>query len=132
MGTHAYNVDYISLQDYLDENGDEKVIKIHPLVIAKFRTLADILGQLDPEFVQKKMKEAEEANEEYKEKTVLDIYLEAVAFCMETFEPELSKVEKLADHATLPDLEHVLDVVAGVRVNDPNLQAAMAAQSGKG
>lgn len=132
MGTHAYNVDHVSLQGYVDENGDEKVIKIHPLVIKKFRTLADILGQLTPEHVQEKMKEAEENGETYEEKTVIDVYLEAVAFCMETFEPALSDVDKLSEHADLPTIEHILDVVAGVRVNDPNLKAAMEAQSGKG
>jgi hypothetical protein len=118
MGRKAYTVESVELQNYLDEHGDEKVIKIHPLVIAKFRTLADILDALV------------HPNEE-EQRSVLDVYLEAVAFCMRTFEPELSDVEKLADHVDLPTLEFILDVVAGVKINDPNLAAAMAATSGK-
>jgi len=118
MGKKAYTVESIELQDYLDENGDEKIIKIHPLVISKFRKLADILDALT------NPKEGEE-------RSVLDVYMEAVAFCMETFEPELSDPEKLSDHVDLPTLEYILDVVAGVRINDPNLAAATAAQSGK-
>lgn len=118
MGSKAYTVEAIELQGYLDENGDEKIIKIHPLVISKFRVLADILDSL----VNPK---------EGDERSVLDVYLKAVAFCMETFDPVLADVEKLSEHASLPDLEYVLDIVAGVKINDPNLAAAMAATSGK-
>jgi hypothetical protein len=118
MGTKAYTVETIELQGYQDENGDEIQIKIHPLVISKFRKLADILGALtDPK--------------EEETRSVLDVYLEAVAFCMQTFEPKLSKIRELEKYVTLPDLEYILDIVAGVRLNDPNLAAAMAATSGK-
>lgn len=119
MGKKSYTVESIELEGYLDENGDNKIIKVHPLVIAKFRKLADILGALtDPK--------------EDEKKSVLDVYIEAVAYCMQTFEPPLSKIRELEKYATLPDLEYILDVVAGVRINDPNLTAAMAATSGKG
>ena len=118
MGTKAYNVETIELQGYVDENGDEIQITVHPLVISKFRKLADILDALtNPK---------EEEN-----RSVLDVYLEAVAFCMQTLEPKLGKTRELEKYATLPDLEFILDVVAGVRFNDPNLAAAMAATSGK-
>lgn len=118
MGKKAYTVESIELQNYVDENGDDKIIKIHPLVISKFRRLAEILDALvNPQ--------------EGEERSVLDVYLEAVAFCMETFDEELSDPEKLAEHADLPTLEFILDVVAGVKINDPNLAAAMAATSGK-
>lgn len=118
MGSKAYTVETIELQGYVDENGDEVQIKVHPLVIAKFRKLADILDALtNPK--------------EDEQRSVLDVYLEAVAFCMQTFEPKLGKVRELEKYATLPDLEYILDVVAGVRINDPNLAAAMAATSGK-
>jgi|ERR1044072_805731 hypothetical protein len=117
MGARAYTVEKIELQGYVDEHGDEKIITIHPLVIKKFRKLADILGALS------EPKEGEE-------RSVLDVYIEAVAFCMETFEPELSDPEKLEDHVDMTTLEYILDVVAGVRLNDPNLKAAMAATSG--
>lgn len=118
MGSKAYTVETIELQGYVDENGDEVQIKIHPLVISKFRKLADILDALtNPK--------------ENEDRSVLDVYLEAVAFCMQTFEPKLGKTRELEKYATLPDLEYILDVVAGVRINDPNLAAAMAATSGK-
>lgn len=118
MGAKAYTVESIELQDYKDENGDDIVIKVHPLVISKFRTLADILDALvNP-------KDGEE-------RSVLDVYLEAVSFCMETFEPALKDPEVLQNHVDMPTLEFILDVVAGVRLNDPNLAAAMAATSGK-
>lgn len=118
MGNRVYTVETIELQGYVDENGDEIQITIHPLVIAKFRKLADILDAL--------------ANPKEDEKrSVLDVYLEAVAFCMKTFEPKLGTVKELEKYATLPDLEYVLDIVAGVKLNDPNLTAAMAATSGK-
>jgi hypothetical protein len=118
MGNKAYTVETIELQGYVDENGDEKQIKIHPLVISKFRKLADILDALtNPK--------------EDEQKSVLDVYLDAVAFCMKTFEPKLGTVKELEKYATLPDLEFILDVVAGVKLNDPNLAAAMAETSGK-
>ena len=118
MGNKAYTVETIELQDYVDENGDPIQIKIYPLVIAKFRKLADILDALtNPK--------------EDEEKSVVDVYMEAVAFCMQTFEPKLGKIKELEKHATLPDLEYVLEIVAGVKINDPNLAAAMAATSGK-
>lgn len=117
MGNKAYTVETIELQGYVDENGDEIQIKIHPLVIAKFRKLADILeGLTNPK--------------EDETRSVLDVYIEAVAFCMQTFEPKLSKARELEKYASMPDLEHILDVVAGVKLNDPNLAAAMAATSG--
>jgi hypothetical protein len=118
MGSRAYTVETIELQGFVDENGDEVQIKIHPLVISKFRKLADIL-------------EALTNPKETETRSVLDVYLDAVAFCMQTFEPKLGKVRELEKYATLPDLEFILDVVAGVRLNDPNLAAAMAATSGK-
>jgi hypothetical protein len=117
MGSKAYTVETIELQGYVDENGDEIQIKIHPLVIAKFRKLAEILDAL--------VNPKEDEN-----RSVLDVYLEAVAFCMETFQPALADVNELAEYVTLPDLEYILDVVAGVKINDPNLAAAMAT-SGK-
>jgi hypothetical protein len=118
MGSKAYTVETIELQGYVDENGDEIQIKIHPLVIAKFRVLAEILNALV-------------SPKEDEERSVLDVYLQAVAYCMETFEKPLADVEVLAEYATLPDLEYILDIVAGVKINDPNLAAAMAATSGK-
>jgi len=117
MSRKAYTEEYIELQGWDDENGDPKVIKIHPLVVAKFRKLSDIMNVLF---------DKEKANET----SILDTYMKAVAFCMETFEPELSTVEELEKYATWPDLEYILDVVAGIKLNDPNQTAATVGTSG--
>jgi hypothetical protein len=133
----VYSVQTVELQDWNDKDGNPKLIRIHTLVIAKFRKLAEILKDLDPEEYVKRLKEkkarAEENGEEYveEERTYLDVMLDAVAFCMETFEPALSDPEVLANHADYATLEHILDVAGGVKLNDPNLEAAMAATSGR-
>lgn len=115
-----YTVEEIQLQGWEDENGNPKPIRIFPLVIKKFKRLSEILKQLTPE-------EGEELTEEQKNKTFLDVIMEATAFAMKTYEPALSTVETLSEYVDMPTLEHILDIAAGVKLNDPNLQAAMAA-----
>lgn len=114
----AYTVEEIALQGWVDEDGNDKPIRIHTLTIAKFRKMADIM-----EVIQNPSED--------EEKTLLDVMLEAVAYSMETFEPALSDPEVLAEYADMPTLEYILDVIAGIRFNDPNLQAAMAATGQK-
>jgi hypothetical protein len=106
-----YTVEEVELQDW------EKPVRIFPLTIKKFRRLADILEQLSPSEEDRKKKG-------YKEKAFLDVILEATAFAMETYEPELAVIDKLADHIDMPTMEHILDVAAGVKLGDPNQQAA--------
>lgn len=113
----AYTVQEIELQGWVDENDNPKPIKIHTLTIKKWRKMADILE--NPE------------GPDGKEKSLVDMMLDAVAFSMETFEPALSDPDDLADYIDLPTLEYILDVIAGIRFNDPNLQAALAATSEK-
>lgn len=115
-----YTVEEIQLQAWVDEKGDPKPIRIYPLVIKKFRKLGKILEKLqsDPD---------KELSEEDKELTFLDVLLQATAFAMETYEPALSTVDVLSDYVDMPTMEHILDIAAGVKLNDPNLQAAMAA-----
>lgn len=115
-----YTVEEIQLQDWNDENGNPKPIRIYPLVIKKFKMLSEILKQLTPE-------EGEELTEEQKKKTFLDVIMEATAFAMKTYEPALGTVKALEQHVDMPSMEHILDIAAGVKLNDPNLQAAMAA-----
>lgn len=111
MTKRIYTVEEIELQEW------EKPVRIYPLTIKKFRRLAEILEKLQPSDEEKKKKD-------YKEQTFLDVILEATAFAMETFEAELGDVDKLADHIDMPTMEHILDVAAGVKLNDPNHQAA--------
>jgi len=112
-------MEQIYLQDWKNEDGSDKAINIHPLTIKKFRKLADILDQLS--------NPPEGPDGKPIEKTFLDVLIEAVAFSMQTYEPELSDPEKLIEHVDMPTMEHILDISAGVKLNDPNLKAAVAA-----
>lgn len=111
MTKRIYTVEEVELQDW------EKPIRIFPLTIKKFRKLAEIIDQLNPSEEDKKKKG-------YKDKAFLDVILEATAFAMETFEPELADVEKLTDYIDMPTMEYILDVAAGVNFNNPNQMAA--------
>jgi hypothetical protein len=109
MTTRVYTIEEIELQDW------EKPVRIHPLTIKKFRELAEILQQLTPTpEIQKK--------KGFKNKEFLDVMLEATAFAMKTFEPELGTVEVLEEHVDMPTMERILDIAAGVKLNDPNPQ----------
>lgn len=110
MTTRVYTIEEIELQDW------EKPVRVHPLTIKKFRKLADILQQLTPTEEDKKKKG-------FKNKEFLDVMLEATAFAMETFEPELGTVAALEEHVDMPTMERILDIAAGVKLNDPNQQA---------
>lgn len=111
MTTRVYTIEELELQDW------EKPVRIHPLTIKKFRKLADILQQLTPT-------EEDRKKRGFKNKEFLDVMLEATAFAMETFEPELSDIEKLTEHVDMPTMERILDIAAGVKLNDPNPQVA--------
>lgn len=119
MTKRIYTVEEIYLQGWNDDTGEQKAVRIYPLVIKKFRQLAEIL-----EDASKPPKKGE------KEKTFLDVLLQAVAFAMETFEPGLSDPDVLADYVDMDTLHYILDIAAGIKLDDPNLQAAMAT-SGK-
>jgi len=113
LTTRVYTVEEIELQDW------ETPVRIFPLTIKKFRRLAEILEDLNPSEEQRKKKG-------FKETPFLDVILNATAFAMETFEPELADPDKLSEHVDMPTMEHILDVAAGVKLNDPNQQAAKA------
>lgn len=108
-----YNVEEISLQGWVDEKGNDKPIRIYPLAIKKFRQLAEILDKF--------------GKEEYKNMPFIDLLVDATAFCMKTYAPELSDPEVLTDYLDYPTMEHILEVAGGIKLNDPNLQAAMIA-----
>lgn len=109
MASKVYTTEDIELQDW-------GTVTIKPLTMKKWKILAKILNQVA---------ESDDAEE----KTFIDIMLEAIAYCMQTYEPELSDVEKLEEHIDMPTMEYILDKAAGVKLSDPNLQAAMAAAS---
>lgn len=119
MTKRVYDVEHIFLQGWNNPDGSEKSIKIHPLTIKKFRKLAEILN------TQQKEEEDEVPFDDRTE--FLDILLKAVAFAMETYEPDLSDPDILSDYVDYPTLSHILEIAGGVKLGDPNLQAAMGA-----
>lgn len=115
MVQRAYRIEEIYLLDWFEEDGKtEKPIRVYPLTIKKLRRASEILDQLKAEDVEE-------------EKTLLDVLLETVAFTMETYEPALSDVSVLEDHIEMDTIYYILEISMGVKLNDPNLQAAMAA-----
>ncbi len=111
MGNKVFSTETIELQDWDGE------IELRPLTIKNLRK------------VYKKIEELSKGQSD--DVTMLDIMLEAVAISMQQFCPPLADVDKLADHVDMPTLEHILEVAAGIKLNDPNLQAAaMAAANG--
>lgn len=102
----VYDVEEVQLQGY------RKAIKVWPLTIKNFRRVAEVLNTIaNP-------KEGEE------ERLVMDTLLMATAIAMETYEPALSKVEKLEEYVDMPTMDYILNVATGVTVNDPNQKAA--------
>ncbi len=104
MANRVYSVEEIELINW------DKPIKIHPLTIKKLRRLYEVVDF---------------SKEENKNKQVFDIFLEGVAVAMETFEPELSDPEVLADHIDLDTLQYVMEKAAGLKFKDENLEKAM-------
>jgi len=117
VANRIYTIEDITLQGWEDEKGQPKTIRIFPLAIKKFRKLAEILDKF--------------SKEEYKDVAFIDVLMEGAAFCMQTFCPELSDANILSDYLDWPTLEHILEIAGGIKLNDPNLQAAMAATAGK-
>lgn len=112
MANRIYTIEDITLQGWEDEKGP-KTIRIFPLAIKKFRKLAEILDKF--------------SKEEHKDTPFIDVLMEGTAFCMQTFCPELADVEILGDYLDWPTMEHILEIAGGIKLNDPNLQAALAA-----
>lgn len=113
----VYSIEEISLQGWTDDKGQDKAIRIYPLVLKKFRQLSEILEK----FTNTENKEDEE------ELTFMDVLLKATAFAMETYEPALSDPDKLSEYLDWPTMERILEIAGGIKLNDPNLQAAMMA-----
>lgn len=112
MANRVYSVQEIELI------GWEKPIKIHPLTIKNLRKLYE---KIDFE------------KESVKSKTIIDAFVDAAAVAMETFEPQLSDPEVLAEYIDQNTLEYVLEIAAGIKLKDENLEAALkvATQGGK-
>lgn len=109
MSKRVYSVYDIDLQGY------DKSVRIYPLTIKKFRKVAEILNVLN-----------EPLTEEDKDKTLIDVLLEATAFAMHTYDEDLADVEKLSDYLDIPTMKYIINVATGITFDDPNQAAAMA------
>jgi len=125
MANRVYRVEEVELIGWNDEKGNSKPIRMYPLVIKKMRIVSEILDQKEL-----KQKPEEEWTEEEKEKSFLDVLLEAAAYSMRTYEPELSDPDVLADYVDYETLAFILEIAIGLKLNDPNLLAAVTATAG--
>ena len=126
MAKRVYRVEDIELIGWDDEKGKPKPIRIHPLVIKQMRIVSEILDQNEL-----KAKPEEEWTEEEKQKDFLDVLIEAAAWAMRTYEPQLSDPSVLENHVDYETLAQILEVAIGLKLNDPNLMAAVQATAGK-
>ncbi len=116
MPNRIYSVEDITLQGWTDENGEPKPIRIHPLTIKALRAIFEIFDFED---------------EKNKDKTFMDICMEAAAMAMKTFEPQLSNIKKLEQYIDQPTLYHLLKIAAGIEFDDKNLATTMSNLDGK-
>lgn len=118
MAQRAYRIEEVYLLDWFEKDGvTERPIRIYPLTIKKLKLAGEILDQL----------KGEDKEEGKEEKVFIDVLLETVAFAMQTYEPALADVDVLADHIEMDTINLILEIAMGIKLNDPNLQAAMAA-----
>lgn len=112
MPNRVYSIEEIELI------GWKKPIKIHPLTIKSLKKLYEKIDF---------------SNEEIKKKPILDVFLDAAAVAMETFEPELSDPDVLGDYIDQNTLEYLLEKAAGIKLKDENLERVLteATQAGK-
>lgn len=106
MANRVYSVQEIELI------GWEKPIKIHPLTIKNLRKLYEKIDF---------------SKDEVKDKAIMDAFLDAAAVAMETFEPDLKDPEVLAEYIDQNTLEYVLEIAAGIKLKDENLETALRA-----
>lgn len=60
----------------------------------------------------------------------MDLLLDCAVIAMQQYNPELATKEKLEDIIDLPTVYKIIEVAAGIKLNDPNaLAAALAGQS---
>lgn len=95
---------------------DGTVAEVKPLTVKKLRKFMEIVAQF-------------EGNENDEAKNV-DIMVDACAVALETSAPELVKDrDKLEDALDVPTMWKILEVAGGIKLDDPNLLAAV--QAGK-
>lgn len=104
--------------EYLLDDG-ETVVILKPLVLSRMRKFMQIIEEELP-----------------KSENVWDMQdklFDAAVICLEKHNPEVVKdLDTLKDNIDLETLYKILDVCGGVKLNDPNLITALAAQENAG
>lgn len=105
MATTVYDVEEIQLS-----NGETLVIK--PLTIKHLKKFLKVM---------KKMEDPKIESEEQ----VMEIFVEGAMVCLEQLKPELAEdIETFEEVIEVPTLMKILEVAGGLKLNDPNLNAA--------
>lgn len=105
MATSVYEIVEIELQD-----GTK--LEVKPLKIKFLR-----------EFMKEFQKIGDEKIAEDNLKS-MDLLLDCAVIAMKQYNPELASKEKLEDTIDLPTIYKIIEVAAGIKLNDPNLVAA--------
>ena len=105
MATTVYDVEEIQLS-----NGETLVIK--PLTIKHLKKFLKVM---------KKMEDPKIESEEQ----VMEIFVEGAMVCLEQLKPSLAEdLETFEEVIEVPTLMKILEVAGGLKLNDPNLNAA--------
>jgi hypothetical protein len=108
MATSVYETVEIQLQD-----GTEITLK--PL---KISILREFMKEFD------KISDEKIASDNIKS---MDLLLGCAVIAMKQYKPELAEKAKLEEVIDLPSIYKVIEVAAGIKLNDPNLLAAALA-----
>lgn len=111
MATTVYEIVDVELLD-------GSVITMKPLKISLLRDFMKHFEKIsDPKIAEDNIKS-------------MDLLLECAVIAMKQYKPELAEKEKLEELIDLPTIYKVVEVAAGIKMNDPNaLAAALAGQN---
>jgi hypothetical protein len=105
MATSVYEVVEIELQD-----GTK--VEMKPL---KIKVLRDFMKEFQ------KISDDKISGDNIKS---MDLLLDCAVIAMKQYNPDLATKEKLEDVVDLPTVYKIIEVAAGIKLNDPNLLAA--------
>ena len=105
MATSVYEIVEIELQD-----GTK--VEMKPL---KIKVLRDFMKEFQ------KISDDKISGDNIKS---MDLLLDCAVIAMKQYNPDLATKEKLEDVVDLPTVYKIIEVAAGIKLNDPNLLAA--------
>lgn len=104
--------------EYLLDDG-KTVIVLKPLVLSRMRRFMQIINEELPEVKD--------------EMDLQDKLFDAAVVCLEKHNPEVVKdLDALKDNLDLETLYKILEICGGIKLNDPNLAAALESQASAG